>query len=850
MGAVPLVMGNVPQRIMNFTGRADILEKLRQSLSGNVTAVLAKAQQGDPPSQAQRGDPLPQALQGLGGVGKTAVAIEYAHRYQSNYQLVWWVPSDQLALVRSSLAALADPLGLKSASASGIEAAATAVLDALRRGEPYSRWLLIFDNADQPEDLEPLIPRGPGHVLITSRNHRWQSVTQTVPMDVFTRAESKEFLTKRVRTGLTEYDADRLAESLGDLPLALEQAGALVAETGMPVDDYVDLVDQHTRKIMAEGKSPEYPLSMTAAWTISVSALRQQLPQALELLRCCAFFAPDPIPRDVFRSGTQAGSQVGRVMADPILLARAIRELGRLALVKIDGSKISVHRLIQALLRDELEPDEQAAYRDEVHSILAASVPKYPNDSRLWPRYAELVAHAGSRSTDMAHCRRPEHRAFALDIIRYLYLSGDLASCRSFAEQFIAQWTADSGPDEATVLDARRHLGNVLRELGDYPQAYSIIEETLRRAGNVLGATDPLTLTLRNSFGADLRARGDFKTARELDGETLSLHTEVFGAATPQTWRVMNNLAEDHGLNSDYVQAKELHQRVYLLLSEAPSGSVPPTEVLTSWTGLARDLRLCGSFTEARDVGEDAYDFGRVNLGAEHYQTLRAANDLSIAFRRIPAAHGHALELAQEVFDLSGRLFGERNPDTMAAAISLTNIQRTMGRTEEALSLAKSTVTNYPAVYGPDHPYNYGCMGNLAVLLRLTGDPAEARRLNETALAKLDTMLTRDHFYSLTVAINLASDFTALGDIAAAAALGRDSLARARSRFGDRHPFTLGCAANLSVDLRVEGAEKEADELLAETLSHYEATLGADHSEAKDAAARRRLNPDFDPPPI
>ena len=187
--AVPRIWGNVPQRNMNFTGRAEILTQLREGMestegSPSVTAVLP-------------GAPLPKALQGWGGVGKTAIAIEYAHKYQSDYELIWWIQADQLPLVRSSLAALAGPLGLEAAGATGIEAASATVLDALRRGEPCRRWLLVFDNADEPDELNEIIPRGTGHVLITSRNNRWQSRIKTVPVDVFTRAESMEFLAKR-----------------------------------------------------------------------------------------------------------------------------------------------------------------------------------------------------------------------------------------------------------------------------------------------------------------------------------------------------------------------------------------------------------------------------------------------------------------------------------------------------------------------------------------------------------------------------------------------------------------------------------------------------------------------------
>jgi hypothetical protein len=380
------------------------------------------------------------------------------------------------------LAALAGALCLEAARATGIEAASMAVLDALRRGEPYSRWLLIFDNADEPDELNKIIPRGPGDVLITSRDNRWQSVIDTVQLNVFTRAESKEFLTKRAPKGLSESDADVLAEKLGDLPLALEQAGAVQAETGMPVDEYLRLLDEHVTQIMAEGKSVDYPWSMTAAWKLSVTALQQQLPQALELLRCCAFFGPDPIPRDIFRrSGQATETRVRDLIADPILLARAVRELGRFALVKIDGRALSVHRLIQALLRDELDPVEQEKYRHEVHMILAAVAPTNPADNSQWPRYNELVAHVASPATRLAECQDAAVRAFALDMMRYLYLSGDVGSSQSLAETFIAQWTKDSGPDHPNVLDAQRHLGNALRQLGQYSKAYSLTEETLDR---------------------------------------------------------------------------------------------------------------------------------------------------------------------------------------------------------------------------------------------------------------------------------------------------------------------------------------------------------------------------------
>jgi hypothetical protein len=501
------------------------------------------------------------------------------------------------------------------------------------------------------------------------------------------------------------------------------------------------------------------------------------------------------------------------------------------------------------LLRAELEPDEQRKYRQDAHSILVVGAPGNPTDAKTWPQYRDLVAHVGSPTTDLAHCQMPAHRAFALDVVRYLYVSGDFASCRTFAEHFIEQWSKDSGPADPYVLDANRHLGNALRELGHTAAAYQTIETTLRSAERFLEPRNPLTLHLRNAFGADLRARGDFSAALALDEDTRALHNEMFGQTDPQTLRVMNNLALDYGLNSKYIEARELHKEVYVRQRDAKP-NVSATEVLSSWTGLARAVRLRGNFAQARDLGQEAVAYGLHELGPEHYLTLRAATDLSIAMRRIPVNFDEGLELATDTLEQCRRRRGEQNPDTMAAAISLYNIQRVVGQNTEALDLAVTTAEQYPGVYGAEHPYNYGCIGNLALLRRLAGDLRSARRLNETALAGLDARLTRDHFFSLTVAVNLATDLAALGETKAARALGEDSLARLTRLFDENHFLTLSCAANLALDLAADGSEEDARLLSVTTTNRCADALGPHDPLTETAASGTRINVDFDPPPI
>jgi tetratricopeptide (TPR) repeat protein len=833
----PIIWGSVPQRNKNFTGRESLLESLRWRIRGEVTAML------------------PHALQGLGGVGKTQLAVEYAYRHAWDYQVVWWIPADRPVLARSGLAALAPRLGLTGIDAERVDETIRVVLDCLRRGDPFQPWLLIFDNADQPEVIRELMPSGPGDVLVTSRNHRWQSLVDAVEVDVFTRAESLAFLNRRVPGG-DELGFDTLAEEMGDLPLALEQAGALQAETGMSVAEYLDLLGREARKLLAENPPSDYPWPVAAAWSLSVAQVREQMPFALELLRRCAFFGPGPIPRDLLQRGQYVlGPPLQEPLSDPILVSRAMRELGRHALARIDNAHktLQVHRLIQKLLRDELARDEANAVRHEVHQLLAAADPGDPDSLDNWPVYRELLAHSGP--SVIAACADSKVRRLVRNITEFLYLSGEFENCLERIDGALAQWQAIVTKDQQRDLLAMRgQKARVLFALGRYAEAGETRKVVLEQARAMLKDPDhEFILDTTNGYGDDLRARGEFAAAMRLDEELLDRYRRVFGADHPNTFMVANNLALDYCLNGQYQWAKKLDERTYQDRLDHYGRDDNPW-VLVSLGAIARDMRQGGEYRAAAEIAgrvNQVFDglTGRRLFPRRHPFVLLQAKDYSVALRKV-GRFADALVLAESVYAELKGAFKLDHPDTLGAAINLGNAQRLAGDIGQAAKLIEDTVRRYGEILGADHPFTYGCLLNLAIVRRSMGQLEQANELLERALTGLQWTTGPSHHYTLTCLTNLATTTTELGNAEKARELGEATLEQFRTVLGENHPHTLACAANLALDRRAVGLGSAADELAADTQERYVLTLGADHPDAIDAIHGVRLTFDFEPPPV
>ncbi|SMD27174.1 Tetratricopeptide repeat-containing protein [Kibdelosporangium aridum] len=832
-GESPRVWGSIPPRNPNFTGRVDLLHALGDRLkSDGFTAVL------------------PSALHGMGGIGKTQIAVEYIYQHLSDYDLVWWVEAANPTHIRTSLTELAKVLDLPGAAEANM--AVPAVREALRLWTT-GKWLLVFDAAETPESVQPFFPTsGTGDILITSRNTDWANVARPLEVATFQRGESVELLRRR-GPEIEDGDANRLAETLGDLPLAIEQAAAWRAETGMSVEEYLRLFDSKVAEILDTSAPTSYDLSVAAAWNVSFDALYDRNPAAHQLLQICAFFSPEPIPRYFFTGirNVSIAPELDQALRDPMVLARAIRDINRYSLAKINhrNGTIQLHRLVQLVLRNRMAPQQLETMKHGAHVLLANLDPNDPTSQKHWSRYQDLRPHA--YASDITDCDDGWARQVIINLMRFLFRWGDHEEAMNLAEYAVERWKAapSLGDEDKQTLEASRLLGYYYWIRGRFEEAADINAKVLEVRRRVDGENHEETLTALSALAGDRRTQGDFSGAAEISADVYNKAKALFDPDDPTALIFARSHCISLRLLGKYREAEELDRQTYEQMVVVLGPDHPQT--ISTWSGWILDRREGGDYLGARIEQEKLAERAREIHGENNADTLRRLAYLAVA-RRKAGDHIGALDLATDVLKRFQVRYGEDtfNYNATACALGRSIDLRHGGNLRQAKELGEQVVETYRERIGESHPYTKCAEIDLAVTLRLLGNSAQARAIDERALEQLRTSLGHDHVYSLIASINLASDLSALGETEAALALNNETLERCERVLGPDHPTTLAASLNTALDLRAQNRADDGDKRHTDVLSRYRRVLGDEHPATVNAAKGIRADCDVDPLPL
>jgi tetratricopeptide (TPR) repeat protein len=618
--ALPRVW-NVPyRRNPDFTGRDELLASLAGRLAGGGTAAVT------------------QVLQGGGGVGKTTLAVEYAYRHRSRFDTVWWARAEQPATLLSDLTDLAVTLDVADPE----EASQQLAVAAVRRWlDDHDRWLLMLDNAQAPDgptglveplarvvDLLPQVPHG--QVLVTSRDVSWEQHAGLAELEVFTPEEAAGFLLARSGSS-DEVAATEIAELLGWLPLALEQAGAYVRETRIPLSAYLDRLGQFPALAIAKGRPRDRDAADTVATTWQVSLQRvQPVPGALALLELCAFLGPEEIPRQLFTHQLDPPSEaLAAVADDPFALDEAVAAVRRYGLVKADEQSLTIHRLVQQVIRDRIDPGQHHHRAATALRLVRAAFPTEHPDPDAWPAYARLLPHAlAATGQAEALAVEPEQAAGLLtEAGLYLWQRADYQQARTLFERALALYEAHLGPDHPTTATSLNNLGYALQAQGDLPAARALYERALAIDEAHLGPDHPATATSLDNLATVLHRQGDLDTARTLQERALAIREIRLGVEHPDTAWSFLGLAIISRAQGNLDTARSLHERA-LAIYEAHLGANHP-DTAGSLSNLARVLAEQGDLDAARALHERALTIRESRLGADHPHTADSLSNLA-----------------------------------------------------------------------------------------------------------------------------------------------------------------------------------------------------------------------------
>jgi tetratricopeptide (TPR) repeat protein len=606
----PASIWNVSQlRNLYFTGREAILARLHDAFKAGKTI---------------------QAINGMGGMGKTQLAIEYAYQYKSEYSTVLWTRADSLQSLITDFVAHARALDLPEKGEGDQQRAVNAVKRWL---QTHARWLLILDNVDDLALIYDYLSSGNGHILITTRSSATGPHIKGTELDKMSRDEGILFLLRRSKRiaednifepiNSLERDAVEAIYELADgLPLALDQAAAYVEENQCTFSDYHRLYQSHRAALLQRrgifgGK--EYPHSVATTWSLSFAQVEQADQVAVDVLRLCAFLHPDAIPEEMLVAGA-IGQDPGlcSIAGDPIRLDAAIGTLRRYSLVRrnAETKMLTIHRLLQAVLRDVMTKETEQDWAERTVRLVSQAFPD--EASSTWQQCERYLPHALT-CVELIEQWEMQSREAALLLSKtayYLYERGQYVEAMSLCQHALTIRERLLGQDHPDVATSLNDLAVLYIALHKYEQVEPLCLRALAIQERALGLDHPDVAVTLNDLAMLYYLEGRNDQIEPLYLRALSIFEQVRGPLHSHTATALNNLAKLYVAQEKYVEAEVLMRRA-LHIREQVYGYKHP-DVANSLHTLALLFVARGKLPEAESFFQNALAMREKALGPDH----------------------------------------------------------------------------------------------------------------------------------------------------------------------------------------------------------------------------------------
>jgi len=749
-------------------------------------------------------------LSGMRGCGKSQLASDLAQWCEKQeWSLVAWINAASRESVQSDLVELAQRLPIDRSDKPTQDQLINRCLDYFKSANATDR-LIIFDNVEDINHLTGLVPRGDGLrvVATTTNEYGWKNQSwKPIKIGVFSREDSIKCLL-RITDSEDREAADAVAQKLGDLPLAIAQAGATACAEGFTLNEYLTCLDDYSSRSGHGDNEIIRPIDGDSYTDGAFDALFMAANVALNKLGDSLY--------EVGRRQlgglallAQSGVPTRWIAPLPDDNRRALTRLVNMSVVQqsVDKNVTMLHRLQAQVLRANWGKGKTATCEEAFDAALEIlgrtkyeQLPSNATDARrcevrdLITQLSAIAVQDYSRSLfEREQVRGYLNRAFEYaDNLGSVYEAVEL-------EVVVAVVEGVLGADHPYTLNTRNNLAGAYESVGRFGEAIELFERVLAERERVLGADHPDTLETRNNLAGAYCSVGRFGEAIELYEQVLDEHERVLGADHPDTLTVRSNLAGAYRSVGRFGEAIELFEQV-LAERERVLGPDHP-DTLTVRNNLAVAYDSAGRLAEAIDELEKLLPDCQRVLGPDHPDTLTFRNNLAGAYYSV-GRFGEAIELFEQVLDERKRLLGADHPDTLSMRNNLALAYRSVGRFGEAIELFEQVLDERKRLLGADHPDTLETRNNLAGAYLSVGRFGEAIELYEQVLAERERLLGADHPDTLNTRNNLAGAYLSVGRLAEAIDAWEELLPDCQRVLGREHPLTKLVQKNLEAAKR------------------------------------------------